>query len=325
MSTGVIGSRLLARRPARAGLTVAALLALAALPLVLPDATDFLVLVGILYLVVMGLDVLTGYAGQVSLGQTAFMAVGGYGGALLSMRLGWPTALSLLAAAAASALLALVLGLTLLRLRGYFLALATLGLAVIAQGLATSLVGLTGGPSGLVGVPNLGLGPLVLTDPTSYYELVLVLCLAGALFKHNLVRSQSGRALVAVAADQQAAAVLGIDPGAFKTGALVLSAVYASVAVSVYADYFRFFSPDLIAVTVAFSLIVMLALGGSRSLLGPLLGVILLQLLPRAGQAVALYEPLIAGIVLVLVVTYFPAGLWGGARRAWEALAREQG
>lgn len=316
-----VGSALGPGRLARPGLLLAALLGLLALPQALPDATDFLVVAGILYLAVMGLDVLTGYAGQVSLGQTVFMAVGGYGAALLAMRLDWPTLLSLLAAAAASALLALVLGVALLRLRGYFLALATLGLAVITEGLATAMVGLTGGPSGLVGVPNLWLGPLALSDPTSYYYLVLGLCLAGALFKRNIVRSQSGRALAAVAADQQAAAMLGVDPGAFKTRAFVLSAVYASVAGSVYADYFRFISPDLVGVTVAFSLVVMLALGGSRSLTGPLLGVLLLQLLPRAGQALAFYEPLVAGVVLIVVMTYFPAGLWGGARQAWAALA----
>jgi branched-chain amino acid transport system permease protein len=283
----------------------------------MPDWADFLVIAGIFYLTVLGLNVLMGHAGQVSLGQTAFLAIGAYGSGLLTLRLGWPSLVAALAALLASIVLAIILGRSFLRLRGYYLALATLGLAVITQGLASALGGITGGPSGLVGIPNLAIGPLAFTDAGSYYYLVLVLCAAGAWFARNLVTSQSGRALAAIASDQAAASMLGVNPAAYKTRAFVLSAGYASIAGSVYADFFRFFSPDLVSVTVAFSLVIMLAIGGARSIAGPLIGVLLLQLIPRAGQQAALYEPLAAGIVLILVMTYFPAGLWGGVRRLW--------
>jgi branched-chain amino acid transport system permease protein len=116
--------------------------------------------------------------------------------------------------------------------------------------------------------------------------------------------------------------MLGIDPARYKTRAFVLSAVFASVGGSLYACYSQFVSPDFIAVTVAFNLVVMLALGGSRSIVGPLLGALLIQALPEAGQSVALYEPLIAGVVLILVITYLPDGLWGGLRASAARLRR---
>jgi branched-chain amino acid transport system permease protein len=306
------------RWPAGAALLVG----FAALPQVMPDWTAFFVIVGIFYLAVLGLSLLTGWAGQVSLGQTAFMAVGGYGVGVLSLRRGWSPALAGLAAAAASAVLAVVLGAVLLRLRGYYLALATLGLAVITEGLATGLVDVTGGPSGLVGVPNLSLGDFVINDPQSYYYLLLVTCSLGAWIVWNLTHSQIGRAFAAIAADQQAAAALGINAARFKTVAFVISAIFASLAGTVYATYFRFYAPDLVSVTVAFSLVVMLALGGSRSLIGPLLGAFSLRVIPQGGQAVGLWEPLMAGVLLILVMTYLPAGLWGAVMALWRRTGR---
>jgi branched-chain amino acid transport system permease protein len=309
--------------PLRIVATVGAVLILALIPQVVPAWTGFLVVVGVFYLVVVGLDVLMGHTGQVSLGQTVFMAVGGYGSALLSLKAGLPIAASTVVAAVGSAVLAVILGSTFLRLRGYYLALATLGLAVIVQGLATALVDLTGGPSGLVGIPNMTIGPLTFGDDTANYYLVLVIALLGAWFARNVVRSQTGRVLAAISSDQSASSMLGIDTAAYKTRAFVLSAVYASVAGSVYGAYFRFISPDMIGVTVAFTVVVMLGLGGARTLLGPLIGVILIQLIPQGGQRVALYEPLIAGIVLILVMTYFRTGLWGGLR-AVAAIVRNR-
>jgi branched-chain amino acid transport system permease protein len=309
--------------PPRAGLrsrlaTGAIALALAAvLPFIVPSWTGLLVVVGIFFLVVLGLNLLTGMSGQVSLGQTLFMAVGGYGAGLLTLRLHWPTTLAALAMAVVSALVAALLGGTLLRLRGYYLALATLGLAVITESLASGLGDATGGPSGLVAVPSLQLGGwAVFSDRANYYVL-LVVCALGAWFVANIQRSQTGHALTAVAADTPAASMLGINSARYKTQAFVASAVFASVAGSLYTFYLRFISPEVVGVTVAFSVVIMLALGGSRTLVGPLLGALVLQGLPQAGQTLSLWEPLAAGIVLIVVMTYFPLGLWGTAKALW--------
>lgn len=303
----------LSRSPRRPYAVVALGVAvLVALPLVAPGWTSFLIVAGAFFLVVLGLDVFLGQAGQVSLGQTLFMAFGAYGSGLLCLRFNVPPVLSMAIMAVASAGVAYVLGRSFLRLRGYYLALATLGLAVVTQSLANGLGSVTGGPSGLVGIPNIGIGPFVATSDLSNYYVVLVFCLLAAWFVAGLLRSRTGRALAAIAGDQQAASMLGINPARYKTRAFVLAAVFASVGGSLYAFYSRFVSPDMVGVLVAFNLVVMLALGGSRTVVGPLLGVLLLQALPEAGQGFAPYEPLVAGAVLIIVITYLPQGLWGG-------------
>lgn len=293
---------------------LAGVLLVAVLPWLVPGWTSFLVVVGIFFLIVLGLDVFLGHTGQVSLGQTLFMALGGYGAGILSLRLGVPVLVAILLMALLSATVAYLLGRPFLRLRGYYLALATLGLAVITQSLANGLDGLTGGPSGLVGVPNVGIGGWVATSEVANYYVVAVVGLAAAWFVRGVTRSRTGRAWAAIAGDHHAAAMLGIDPARYKTRAFMLSAVLASVGGSLYACYTQFVSPDLVGVAVAFNLVVMLALGGSRSIVGPLLGAFLLQALPQAGQSIARYEPLLAGIVLVVVITYLPEGIWGALR-----------
>jgi branched-chain amino acid transport system permease protein len=298
----------------RAVAPVLVLVVLAILPLVDPGSATFLIPVGVFFLVVLGLDVFLGHAGQVSLGQTLFMGLGAYGVGILALRWHVPTVVGVLVMAVVSAAVAYLLGRPFLRLRGYYLSLATLGLAVIAYSLANGLDSLTGGPSGLVGIPPLTIGSYAfITDQSNYYVLLMLGALA-AWFVSGVTRSRTGRALAAIAGDHHAAAMLGVDPARYKTRAFVLAAVFASIGGSIYACYSQFVSPDFIAVTVAFNLVVMLALGGSRSIAGPLLGALLLQALPQAGQSIARYEPLIAGVVLVLVITYLPDGLWGGLR-----------
>ena len=317
---GSVLARAVGRR-SRKRLTVTAVVIaalLAAVPALFPGWVSFAVVVGAFFLIVVGLDVFLGQAGQVSLGQTLFMALGGYGAGLLSMRLEIPTAISAIIMAVISGAVAYLLGRPLLRLRGYYLALATLGLAVITQSLATGLVSVTGGPSGLVGIPNVGIGPLVATTDAANYYVMLAVCAAAAWFIIGILRSQTGRVLAAVSYDQHAAEMLGINPARYKTAAFVVSAVLGSLGGSLYAFYSMFLSPDMVAVTVSFNLVVVLALGGSRTIVGPLLGVFLLQLLPEAGQAIATWEPLIAGVVLIVVITYLPRGLWGGLKALFQ-------
>lgn len=299
------------RRPLVAAVVLVVLIAV---PYATPGYLSFLIVLGIFFFIVLGLDVFLGQAGQVSLGQTLFVALGAYGAGVLSLRYSVPTVLAMAIMAVISAALAYLLGRLFLRLRGYYLSLATLGLAVITASLANGLGDVTGGPSGLVGIPNIGIGSFVAVSDTANYYVVLVVCVLGALFVSGLLRSQTGRALAAVSSDQQAAAMLGINPARYKTSAFMVAAVFASVGGSLYGFYSRFVSPDMIGVLVALNLVVMLALGGSRTIVGPLLGVFLLQILPDAGQSVAAYEPLLAGVVLVIVITYLPQGLWGGVR-----------
>ena len=168
------------------------------------------------------------------------MAIGGYGAGALSLSWHWPT---VLAAAALSGAVAFALGRLFLRLRGYYFALATLGLAVATQSLASARSGFTGGPSGMVGIPSLRLGGYTVFSNRANYFVLLVAGWLAAAFLANVKRSQTGRVLTAIGNDPGAAAMLGVSTARYKTTAFVVSAVLASLGGSMYAFYLRFMSP----------------------------------------------------------------------------------
>lgn len=301
---------------------VLAVIVIALLPLIFPSQTSLLVTVGIFYLATIGLTPLVGQSGQVSLGQTFFMAIGGYGAGLLTLKLHWPTAIAAIVLAVVCGGLAQAFGAAFLRLRGYYFALATLGLAVATASISSAWIGVTGGPSGMTGIPSLNLfGWTVFSDRANFYVL-LVLGLIAAWVTTNIRTSQTGRALAAVGNDAVAAGMLGIQASRYKASAFGIAAVTASLAGSLYAYYLAFFSPDIVSVTAAFGIVIMVAIGGSRSVVGPLVGALVIQGLPQVGQTFTTWEPLVAGVVLILVMTYFPAGLWGAIRTGVAALAR---
>ena len=312
----------LSGRTVRIGLAVVGVVLAIALPYVIPTQMSLLVTVGIFYLACIGLTPLIGQAGQVSLGQTLFMAIGAYGAGLLAVKWHWPTAIAAIVLALFCGGLALLFGFAFLRLRGYYFALATLGLAVATASLSTAWISVTGGPSGMVDIPSLNLfGYEVFSDQANFYLLVVVGGLA-AWITTNLRKSQTGRALAAVGNDSIAAGMLGINASRYKATAFAVSAVTASLAGSLYAFYLRFFSPEIITVTVAFSIVIMVAIGGSRSAFGPLIGALVIQGVPQMGQTFSIWVPLLAGLVLILVMTYFPTGLWGAISDAARALRR---
>ncbi|UFN51530.1 ABC transporter permease (plasmid) [Roseomonas sp. OT10] len=301
-----------------------ALLALLAAAPVLPlpaGMTGSLCIALIVFIAVLGLDVLMGFAGQVSLGQSGFMAIGGYAAAILSATYGLSPFLSILAALLLSGTCAAVLALVTMQLRGHYLALATLAFALLIDSLAVGLVDLTGGPSGFVGIPVLEIGPVAFdTTERMYYLILAVVVLLVLLFAGGL-RSGFGRALMSVRADQAAASALGMRVGYIKVVAMVLSALLGSLSGSLYAFQFQFLSPDMVSTMRSFQLIAMLVLGGEATLIGGFLGVVLLTLLPTLFQPLATYRMLAEGALLVLVFRFLPEGLYGRAvmvlDRAW--------
>lgn len=312
----------LSGRTTRVGLAVIGVVLALALPYLIPTQMSLAVTVGIFYLACIGLTPLIGQAGQVSLGQTLFMAIGAYGAGLLTLRWHWPTAVAAIALAVFCGGLALLFGAAFLRLRGYYFALATLGLAVATASLSTAWITVTGGPSGMVDIPSLNLfGYEVFSDQANFYLLAVLGGLA-AWITTNLRKSQTGRALAAVGNDSVAAGMLGINASRYKATAFAISAVTASLAGSLYAFYLRFFSPEIITVTVAFSIVIMVAIGGSRSAIGPLIGALVIQGVPQMGQTFSTWVPLFAGVVLIVVMTYFPTGLWGAISDGASAFRR---
>lgn len=276
------------------------------------------VITGIIFISVIGLDVLMGYAGQVNLGQAGFMAIGGYVAAILATQYHVSPLLGLLGGVVASLAMAMVLSLVTMRLRGHYLALATMAFGLLVDSLTIGLVDLTGGPSGLVGIPSFSVGSFSFASARSMYFLVLGLIVLLLLLLLGGLRSGFGRALIAVRTDQLAAAALGMNVPLIKMGAFAISATLASISGSLYAYFFHFLSPDMVSTALSFQMISMLIVGGEGTLIGSLLGVALLVMLPTAIQPLALYKTLASGALLVIFFLYMPEGLFGTAAR-WIA------
>ena len=293
---------------------LAAVTVLALLPLVVGGgALSSLVIALILFVGVLGLDVLMGYAGQVSLGQAGFMAIGGYASAILATRYGVSPFLGTLAGLALSLACALLLSLVTMRLQGAYLALATLAFGLLVDQLTVGLTDVTGGPSGLVGIPSFALGPVSFDTPRSMYYLVLVLIAALLTALQGGMRSGFGRALKAIRTDQTAASALGIEVPRYKLAAFAISAALASLAGSLYAFYFHFLAPEMVSTPRSFEMIAMLVAGGEGTLVGGLIGAVLITLLPTLFQPLAAYKILAEGAILVLAFQYLPLGIFGSA------------
>jgi branched-chain amino acid transport system permease protein len=292
---------------------IVALAVLAALPLLVGEGglMSSLVITLILFIAVLGLDILMGYAGQVSLGQAAFMAIGGYTAAILATNYAVPPLLGVLAGVALSLVCAIVLSLVTMRLRGAYLALATLTFGLLVDSLTVGLTELTGGPSGLVGIPSFSIGPLVFATPISMYYLVLSLIVVLIAALLGGMRSSFGRALQAIRSDQTAAAALGINVPRHKMAAFAISAALGSLSGSLYAFDFHFLSPEMVSTPRSFEMIAMLVVGGEGTLVGGLLGSGLITLLPTIFQPLAVYKTLAEGAILVLAFQYLPDGIFG--------------
>lgn len=302
----------------RWGVSGAALVVGAALPILVVNGyvVSLLTLVVLYAAVVVGLDLLRGYTGVISLGHAAFMGIGAYATAILTTAHGWSPlqamAVGMVISAAAAALFALVS----VRLSGYNLALATLAFAVIFEGLTRGLTGLTGGSSGIGGVGDFTLLGLDFSAPWAQLYLALAVFAGVYAWSRALVRRQPGRMMKAVHADELAARSLGINPARVKTKVFILSAVIASALGSLYANFQHFVSPDQFGVAVSLLLLTMLVIGGEGTLWGGVIGVLFFKWVPEYFSAFSNYELLIEGVLLTVVLIAFPSGAAGGLMKA---------
>ena len=282
-------------------------------PLLFPSAgiLSGLVIAGILFIALIGLDVLMGYAGQISLGQAGFMAIGGYTAAYLATDYDLPPLLGVLAGMLLSLVFALMLSAITLRLRGLYLALATLTFGLLVDSCVVGFQDVTGGPSGKVGIPSLSIGSFEFDNPLSMYYLVVAINVALLLALGGAMGSGYGRALQAIRTDPTAAAALGINVVRCKIVAFALSAVLASLSGSLYAYFFHFLSPDMVGTSRSLELVAMLIIGGEGTLIGPIFGSVLLTLLPTVFQPLAVYKIAFSGALLVICFLYMPQGLYG--------------
>ena len=287
--------------------------AVAVVPWLLPNQylVHVVVLAGLYVILAVGLNLVMGYANQVSLGHAGFYGLGAYVSAVLSVRYGLSPWLGMPIAAVATGALAYVVGIPTLRLTSYYLGMATLGIGVVLQLAFVQLHGITGGSSGLAGILPWDLGPLRFTTSTQHYLLVWVFAGAALWVARNLVNSRVGRVLRALGESEIAAEAMGVDTAAEKRRVFVLSAVYASVAGSLYAHYITVISPEIYSFLFSVVLVLMVAIGGIGLYWGAVVGAVLLTILPEALRKFGDWEVPLYGLALIVVILFLPRGIAG--------------
>ena len=316
----------------RMGFLTAAL-AIAALPMLLTGNywQANLTVCAINVLLAIGLDFILGYAGQLNLGQSAFYGLGAYVSTLLVTRLGVPFWLAFAAGVAFSGLAGMILALFAVRLRGHYLAIASLGFAVIIHQVLLNWISLTQGPLGIYAIPPPpaialpGLAPVSFRDPVALFYLIAGFTLLVYAILDRLVRSPIGETLTAIREDEVSAASLGINAVAWKTFAFGVGAAVGGAAGCFYAPFVGTLVPDAFFITESFTILAMVIVGGMGTLIGPVCGAILLTLLPELLRGVGDLRLVVYGLALTLVVLFMPGGMVQAARalRARLGFARE--
>ena len=270
---------------------------------------NVLVFVGINTMLAVALNLVLGYAGQISLGHAAFFGLGAYLSGVLTATYGLNPWLVMPLAALAVGGLAFLIGFPILKLKGHYLAMATLGFGIIVYIVFNETVDLTGGPSGLTGIPNLKIGSLVFDTDLRNYYLIWAFVLGVILLAQNLVNSRVGRALRAIHDSEVAARVMGVNVRLLKVQVFALSALISSLAGSLYAHTMTFLAPASFGFHFSVELLTMVVIGGLGSVYGSLLGAALLTLLPELLRTFQDYDIIVYGLILILVTMFLPGGL----------------
>jgi len=304
---------------------------------------DTLIRIGILTIVLVGLNLLMGYAGQISLGQAAFYGIGAYVSAIMttlasrhdvlpgvSKSWWWPW-LAMLAGMVITGSFAYLIGKPILRLRGNYLAMATLGLGIIMYILFREGENFTGGNDGIAGIPRLAIGSFKIWPIQRYYFLVWVFALVVIIIALNIVNSRVGRALRSIHGSEVAANTMGVDTAKYKLQVLVLSAVFASLAGSLYAHFQALIAPTPFGFVASVELVVMSVVGGIASIWGAPFGVTLIYVVRevlRARLHAVLHgaggehEMIAYGIIVVVIMIFMPEGLTAGLVKALRRARR---
>jgi len=263
-------------------------------------------------MVVIGLNLLMGYAGQISLGHAAFFGLGAYLSAIFTATHGVPLWLAMPLAMAIAGIVAYLIAIPTLKLEGHYLVMATLGFNIIIYIVMIQFDAVTGGPSGFAGIPRMQIGGLIFASDRQIYYLFWAISIAVLFFSLNLIHSRVGRAMAALSHNEIAAGCAGVDTEGYKAKIFVISAVLASLAGSLYAHYITFISPGTFSFFYSIQVVTMVLVGGRGSLWGSVFGALLLTLLPEALHAVQEYSVLIYGLILMVVLVFFPRGLFPG-------------
>jgi len=283
---------------------------------------NVMVFVGIHTMLALALNLLLGYAGQISLGQAGFFGMGAYISGILTATHNVNPWAAMLIAASLVTLLAFLVGLPILKLKGHYLAMATLGLGIIIYIVFNEAIDYTGGPSGLSGIPNLSIGGFSFNSDLRNYYLIWTFTLLAIGLSLNLVHSRIGRALRAIHDSEVAARVMGVNARLLKVQIFALSAGLSAVAGSLYAHTMTFVAPASFGFNFSVELVTMVIIGGLASIYGSLLGAALLTVLPEMLRAFQDYDIIVYGLLLIVMTMFMPGGLVKGLPGVLAALRR---
>ena len=288
-------------------------------PLFFPKSylLSVLIFAGIWSIMLIGFDVLVGYCGQLSLGHNAFFAVGAYSAGILAVKFNFQQPLLAMAIGVGiSLVLAWIIGLPSLRLKGYYLAIATLGFGLVINNFIVGLNELTGGASGLNFIPSFKLAGFTFDTDIRFYFLVWFFVAVTLLVSLNLVKSRFGRAFMAIQEEETFASMMRIPVSRYKLFAFLYSAVCASIAGSLYAHYAGTITPEGFGFMISIHMVVMLFLGGKGTIWGGIIGAVFLKLLSEGLTAFQEYEMPIWAAIFIMVLIFMPKGLLGGLQAA---------
>jgi branched-chain amino acid transport system permease protein len=269
------------------------------------------IITGIYIVLLTGLALFLGYGGQFSFAQAVFYGLGAYTSAILTTKYQFPVVVAFLAGGVLAGAVGYFLSAPILRLRGYYLAVATLAVCQIFHVLVIEHFNITGGPTGVYDIPNFSIFGIEFKTAISYHYLVWVIALASLLFARNLMNSRIGRALKGIQSSEEAAMVLGVNAYNLKTKVFVLTGVTGGLAGGLYAHYVSYISPGNFTLELSIWLVVILSVGGVRTIMGVVLGAAFTTVFPFLLGKYQNFNMLVFGLILILVLKYMPNGIAG--------------
>ena len=281
------------------------------LPFLPPNryAVQVINMVGIYALLGIGVNILTGYTGQISLGQAAFFGISAYTTALLNTGYRMQFLAVLPIAVLVTAAFGVFLAVPALKVKGSYLALVTIGFGEITRMVMVNWVELTRGPAGIVGIDHPVIFGFEFDSLAKYYYLILFFVVLGVLYERVLMRSRAGRALIAIREDDKAAELTGINITQFKIKSFVISAVYSAVAGVLYAMMINYVSPDSFTSNDSNIILWTVIIGGMGSSAGPVVGAAIMTILPEMLRGLGQLRMVLYGVVLLGVIMYYPGGV----------------
>jgi len=286
-------------------------LILVMLPFLIPDLylLHIINMILISSIVVLGMNIVMGYAGQFMLAQAAFYGVGAYTSAILATTLGLPFWICLPCAVVFTGLAGLLTSLPCLRVKGHYLAIVSLGVAVIIHEAIINMTNVTKGPSGIIDIPSPSIFGIEINTSIRYYYMLIILVCLSVLFISIIMKSRVGRAFIAIRESVTAAEAMGINYRTYTVLAFVLSASFAGLGGSLYAHLVNYVSPDSFGISEVLSLLAMLVVGGIGTISGPIIGSVILGIGYEYLRSMQNLQMVIYGLIILIFVLFMPRGL----------------